>query len=186
MNVITSLKNIASYFTLPININKSVWTLRNNLDKPSARKAYDLKLTLLGSYIGESAYFANRPIFPHGLANVHISGDAVIGKNAVIFQGVTIGSNMIAESNRQGAPKIGDNCYIGSGAKIIGDIAIGNNCRIGANAVVYKNVPDNSTVVLGGGMRVITHDFPLDNRYFTYNEDHDLVFWQDGKWRKEA
>lgn len=48
-----------------------------------------------------------------------------------------------------GAPTIGDNVYIGAGAKIIGGVMIGNNVRIGANCVVFKDVPDNTTVVMG-------------------------------------
>ena len=47
-----------------------------------------------------------------------------------------------------GAPTIGDNVYIGPGAKIFGAIHIGNNVRIGANCVVFEDVPDNATVVL--------------------------------------
>ena len=42
---------------------------------------------------------------------------------------------------------IGDNVYIGVGAKVLGNIRIGNNVKIGANAVVIKDVPDNATVV---------------------------------------
>lgn len=42
---------------------------------------------------------------------------------------------------------IGDNCFIGCSAKILGGIHIGDNVKIGANAVVIKDVPDNCTVV---------------------------------------
>lgn len=42
---------------------------------------------------------------------------------------------------------IGDNVFIGAGAKIIGDVLVGNNVTIGANAVITKNIPDNCTVV---------------------------------------
>lgn len=49
---------------------------------------------------------------------------------------------------RGGAPEIGDNCYIGAGAKIIGNIVIGDNVKIGANCVVVEDIPDNCTVVL--------------------------------------
>ena len=51
------------------------------------------------------------------------------------------------------APRIGNNVYIGAGAKILGDIEIGDNVKIGANAVVTKNVPDNCTVV--GSNRIL-------------------------------
>ncbi|MDA8136956.1 MAG: hypothetical protein M0T82_20250 [Desulfobacteraceae bacterium] len=50
---------------------------------------------------------------------------------------------------------IGNNVYIGPGAKIFGKITIGNNVKIGANAVVYKDVPDNSLVVLSPGHTII-------------------------------
>ncbi len=74
-----------------------------------------------------------------------ISHEARIGKNCNISQGVTIG-----QANRgknKGCPQLGDNVYIGPGAKIIGAIRIGNNVAIGANSVVTKDIPDNSVVV---------------------------------------
>jgi acetyltransferase-like isoleucine patch superfamily enzyme len=40
--------------------------------------------------------------------------------------------------NKRGCPIIGDNVYIGSGAKIFGAIRIGDNSAIGANCVVTK------------------------------------------------
>lgn len=86
--------------------------------------------------------------FIHGTYGIFISGGAVIGKNCTIYQQVTIGSNMLIDSNSLGSPVIGDNCLIGAGAKIIGNVQIGNNCRIGANAVVTKDIPDNSVIVL--------------------------------------
>ena len=42
---------------------------------------------------------------------------------------------------------LGDNVFIGAGAKIIGNVYIGNNSKIGANAVVTKDVPEKVTVV---------------------------------------
>lgn len=86
--------------------------------------------------------------FLHGTYGIFISGGAVIGKNCTIYQQVTIGSNMLIDSNGLGSPKIGDNCLIGAGAKIIGNVNIGNNCRIGANTVVTKDLPDNCVIVL--------------------------------------
>ncbi len=67
-----------------------------------------------------------------------ISKRAVIGSNCNISQNVTIG--YISQGKRKGAPKIGDNVYIGAGAIIIGDITVGNNAAIGAGAVVVKDV----------------------------------------------
>lgn len=68
-----------------------------------------------------------------------INNGVVIGKNCRIHVCVNIG--MFG-----GTPKIGDNVYIGPGAKIYGGIEVGSNVAIGANAVVNKNVPSNVTV----------------------------------------
>ncbi|MBT2694466.1 serine O-acetyltransferase [Bacillus sp. ISL-55] len=72
-----------------------------------------------------------------------------VGANTVIYQNVTLGGR-----NGKAAPIIGENCTIGAGACILGDIRIGNNVNVGANAVVLKDVPDNCTVV-GVPARVI-------------------------------
>jgi len=68
-----------------------------------------------------------------------------IGRNCSVGQGVTIGRKGAGKSN--GCPTIGENVYIGAGAKVIGAITIGNNVVIGANAVVTKDIPDNCTAV---------------------------------------
>src|SRR6266850_2616329 len=84
-----------------------------------------------------------------------VNGKSVIGKNCNISQGVTLG-----QANRgknKGYPILGDNVYIGPGAKIIGAVKIGNNVAIGANCVVTKDIPDNS-VVVGIPGRVISQE----------------------------
>ena len=68
-----------------------------------------------------------------------------IGKNCILFQNVTIGTNGSAIG-----PKIGNNCFFGAGCTILGNINIGNNVKIGANAIVTKDIPDNCTVVTKG------------------------------------
>ena len=45
-----------------------------------------------------------------------------------------------------GAPRIGENCLIGDGAVVLGNITVGRNVTTAANAVVLKDVPDNSVV----------------------------------------
>lgn len=106
--------------------------------------------------------------FPHGLYGVFISGGSIIGRNCTMFQHVTIGSNMLIDSKGFGYPTIGDNCYIGAGAKIIGNVKIGNNCRIGANCVVTFDVPDNA-VVVNEKPKIIIKD-NLVNRNYQYTK----------------
>lgn len=69
-----------------------------------------------------------------------IAEKAVIGKNCIINQNVTIGQG------KGGFPMIGDNVQILSGAVVIGAIKVGNNAVIGANSVVTKDVPENAVV----------------------------------------
>ncbi|MGD6849039.1 serine O-acetyltransferase [Rossellomorea aquimaris] len=78
---------------------------------------------------------------PHGGKGVIISSKASIGNNVTIYHQVTIGT---IKANG-GAPKIGDNVFIGAGAKVLGPIVIGEGAKIGANAVVIHDVPANKT-----------------------------------------
>lgn len=98
-----------------------------------------------GTDIGKGFYIGH-------FGGVVISGAAKIGDNCNISQGVTIGVSGVGEN--RGVPIIGDNVYIGAGAKVIGKIVIGNNVAIGANAVVTRDVPDN-TIVAGVPAKVI-------------------------------
>lgn len=126
-------------------------------------------ISLNGSYIGSGAKFENVPTLPHGVKGIFISSGAKIGKNAVIFQQVTIGSNTLKDSQGAGAPIIGDNCFIGAGAMIIGNVHIGDNCRIGANCVVTKDIADNCTVVCQP-VRVIQKDSQQINKHLSYEK----------------
>lgn len=107
-------------------------------------KLQSLRLKRMGAWLGLS-------ISPNtcgpGLYLMHwgsivISSEACIGRNARIHSCVNIGAD------RTGcAPIIGDNVYIGPGAKVFGDISVGNNVDIGANAVVNKSLPSDVVVV---------------------------------------
>lgn len=124
-------------------------------------------MELHAASISIDAKIASPLILPHGVSGIFITQSATIGKNVVIFQQVTIGANTIKDSKSYGAPSIGDNVYIGAGAKIIGGAHISDNCRIGANAVVVEDVPYNSLVVCEKS-RIITRDIPLDNTFNPY------------------
>jgi glycosyltransferase involved in cell wall biosynthesis/acetyltransferase-like isoleucine patch superfamily enzyme len=74
---------------------------------------------------------------------VVINKDARIGKNSRIHVCTNIGAF------NGGAPKIGDNVYIGPGAKIFGDIEIADGIAIGANAVVNSSFLEKD-ISIGG------------------------------------
>ncbi|MFC1510444.1 serine O-acetyltransferase [Candidatus Omnitrophota bacterium] len=73
-----------------------------------------------------------------------LHSDVVIGENFSVGPGVVIGTR---GSGNTGVPRIGDNVYIGVGAKILGGIDIGDNVKVGANAVVLHDVPEGEVVV---------------------------------------
>ncbi|MEA1787720.1 serine acetyltransferase [Arenibacter sp. GZD96] len=81
---------------------------------------------------------------PH-YGNIVINSRAKIGKNCKIHSGVNIG----AAGGEPEAPIIGDNVYIGPGAKLYGNIIIGNNIAIAANACVGKSFIEEN-ILIGG------------------------------------
>jgi serine O-acetyltransferase len=107
--------------------------------------------------IGRKVTLGRGLVIPHG--HVVIDGKTTIGRNCVINPWVTIG---LSGSRRWGfdqrGPVIGDDVYVGTGAKVLGPITVGEGARIGANAVVIDDVPAGATVV-GAPARVV-HDAP--------------------------
>jgi serine O-acetyltransferase len=94
-----------------------------------------------------------------GLYLPHTSGTVIgakrIGENAVIFQNVTIGAKYPDLNFDQDLrPEIGDNVFIGAGAKILGNIMIENGVSVGANAVVIRSV-DSGCFVAGNPAKCI-------------------------------
>lgn len=82
--------------------------------------------------------------FPHNFPLV-INPACVIGINCTIHPGVLIGT----DRSKQGAPEIGDFCFLGDGCKILGNCKIGEWCFITPNAVVTKDIPAGSVVGCG-------------------------------------
>jgi serine O-acetyltransferase len=74
---------------------------------------------------------------------IRISPDAVLGKRVGVMQGVTIGHTV----DRVGAPTIGDDVFIGAGARILGPVKVGDRARIAANSLVVNDVPADATAI---------------------------------------
>ncbi len=80
----------------------------------------------------------------HG-SGVVVGETAEIGRRVTLYQGVTLGGTGFQRGKRH--PTLGDNVTVGSGAKLLGPIAVGDGAKIGANTVVVEDVPPSSTVV---------------------------------------
>lgn len=121
-----------------------------------AKYFYTRKHYLIARYISEKAKsktgieihpgatIGKNLFIDHG-TGVVIGETAILGDNVVMFHGVTLGGTGKETGKRH--PTIGNNVFIGSGAKILGNIKIGNNVKIGANAVVLKDIKENTTTV---------------------------------------
>lgn len=101
--------------------------------------------TLTTVEISERADIGKGMVIAH-LGSIVISHHTKIGEYASIHQDVTFGG--AGRGDALGGPTVGDRCYIGAGAKIVGKITIGHDVMIGCNAVVVKDVPDH--VSIGG------------------------------------
>jgi serine O-acetyltransferase len=89
-------------------------------------------------------------VFGPGLCIAHrgtivINKDTRIGENCRIHACTNIGTSRGGIS----APQIGNNVYIGPGAKIFGDITVADNIAIGANSVVNKSFYEKGISIAG-------------------------------------
>lgn len=82
---------------------------------------------------------------------IGINAGAKVGENCRIQRMVGIGPSFGTTK----CPKIGNNVYIGPGARLYGDIEIADNCWIGANAVVNKSFLEPYSVIAGVPAKVV-------------------------------
>jgi serine O-acetyltransferase len=90
--------------------------------------------------IGRGAEFGPGFVLIHSIGVV-INGSVCGGANVKIAHQVTIGAE------RRQSPVIGNDVFIGAGAKILGSVTVGDGAKVGANAVVVRDVPPHTTVV---------------------------------------
>jgi serine O-acetyltransferase len=104
----------------------------------------NLTKVITGVEIHPAAQIGEALFIDHG-AGVVIGETAEIGDNVTLYQGVTLGGTGFEGGKRH--PTVGDDVVVGSGAKLLGPVAVGDRAKIGANSVVVHDVPPDSTVV---------------------------------------
>lgn len=109
-----------------------------------ARTLFVFVRNVYGIEIPFSVKLGRRVVIYHQNGIV-IHGNAIIGDDCIIRQGVTLGIRSM--DRLDDAPQLGNGVDIGCGAKILGGVKIGDGAKIGANAVVLKNVPANATAI---------------------------------------
>lgn len=145
-------------------VNLRKLELRKNTAKTFIGKAHAAPLQLgvrkLGRQLGFSipANVFDPELSIARVGTIVVNEKCKIGANYRIHVCVNIGGSL---SKKGAAPRIGDDCYKGPGAKIYGDIILGDNVAIGATAVINKSLESDITV---GGIpaKVIANRGPLD------------------------
>ena len=93
-----------------------------------------------GCIIGRGAEFGPGFVLIHSLGVV-INGNVRGGSGVKIEHQVTIGAE------KRQSPILGNNVFVGAGAKIVGAVRLGDGAKIGANAVVLTDIPAGATAV---------------------------------------
>lgn len=112
-----------------------------------------LSLFLTGVDIAPAAVIGPGFYVSHGVGLV-IGGWVRVGERSVFLGGVNVGAP--SRARLEDMPELGDDVYVGAGARVLGGIRVGNRVFIGANAVVTRDVPDDSKVVSEAGVKIVT------------------------------
>jgi serine O-acetyltransferase len=122
----------------------NTWPARAGRAGAVAAKVVERLVQARGVHLG----FTIPPnVFGPGLSIAHwgtitINRGCRVGARCRIHPGVVLGTH------RGGEPTIGDDVYLGPGAKLMGAITLGDRCAVGANAVVTRSFGDDA-VLLG-------------------------------------
>lgn len=147
-------------FSTPIGEQRHIWNYIKEMryveyyDYMSRlNKLYKIPLLYHLHFLRKESHITGFQIPPHtcgkGLTIWHwgaiiVNGEARLGENCTLYPGVLIGH----KTPGGGAAIIGNNVFIGAGAKIIGNVKIGDNVTIGQNCVIIKDIACNSKVVV--------------------------------------
>jgi serine O-acetyltransferase len=113
-----------------------------DLQSPALEMLFNkLNVALNACVIGRGAVFGPGFVLVHA-HGVVVSGKVRGGARVHLEHQVTLGDN-----GSGGCPVLGDDVYVGAGAKVIGAVAIGDRAKVGANAVVVHDVERDTTVV---------------------------------------
>jgi len=99
-----------------------------------------LNKLLNGCVIGIKAHFKQ------GFVIMHPVGIIINSKVRGEYN-ITLESGVVIGDEKGKSPRLKNNIFIGTGAKIIGSLIIEDNVKIGANAVVTKTAQQGSTLL---------------------------------------
>lgn len=90
------------------------------------------------------------PFFIDHGTGIVIGETTIIGKRAVLYQGVTLGAISVTNApdihGVKRHPTIGNNVTIYANATILGDIKVGDDVIVGSNTYIREDIPAHTTV----------------------------------------
>ncbi len=146
-NLVHPEKGVLKYFYYPdartvLIFRLAQWFYQNKLSRPLSYLCTMLNDLIAGVWIGPRVQVGKGVAFAHARGLV-VNPTAVIGKNCLILQRVTIGGPNVV---------IGDNVALYANATVVSNVRgraslhIGDNVIIGAGSVVTKDIPSDSIV----------------------------------------
>lgn len=127
----------------PLYLPYVLW-LKLRFDRLSQRLGFSIPINVFGPGLSIAHY-----------GTIVVNGNARIGRNCRMQEDVTIG----ATSGHTEAPQLGDNIFIGSGARLFGDIRIADDIAIGGGSVVTHSFTEPGITIAGVPAKKISdHD----------------------------
>ena len=122
------------------------WYSGKHLKNPINAARFLISRNMLGRQSLKLGFSIPMNVFAEGLSIAHygtivINAHAKVGRNCRMQEGVNFG----ATGGNDLSPTVGDNVFIGTGAKLIGGITIADGVAIAANAVVVKDILEPNT-----------------------------------------
>jgi len=140
----------------------------------------DSRIQALDQYKGQS--FDSHIIFEDNVSmqercHIAASDELIIGRNTTIASNVMIQDvdhdyeqldvNILDQRLISKKILIGENCFIGTGAKVLAGTVLGKQCIVGANSVVRGIFPDYCVIVGMPGkiVKVYNHELKIWERF---------------------
>lgn len=132
--LLRSLFQEGGFSTVLIRVGEAAWL--HWWTRPLAKLTFWFLRVFCHVTVGCGASFGPGLVLLHPFG-VFLHKTVKAGANLVLQNSITLGG----EDDL--GPTVGDNVFIGVGARAIGPVTIGHRCRIGANAVVVASVKDD-------------------------------------------
>lgn len=124
-----------------------------SLKKIQARQLSESAHSRTGIDIHPGTKIGDNLFVDHG-TGVVIGETAKVGKNTLMYHGVTLGAYGETDASHR-HPEIGDNCTISTGVDVLGHVRIGNNVKLNPHVKLQgNNITVGNKVAIGSSAQI--------------------------------